>query len=71
MFGPRGMPLELREKVAADIVDAGSTKQISDRLTDTAQLVALGGPHELAKSIARQTAGLDAAARTLGMKRKL
>ena len=70
VFGPRGMALDLRQRVAADIVAAGSTPLISERLTSTAQLVALAGPEALAASIAKQTASLDAAAHTLGMKRK-
>ena len=71
VFGPRGMALDLRQRVAADIVEAGSTPLIAERLSGTAQMVALGGPDALAQSIARQNASLDAAANALGMKRKL
>ena len=71
VFGPRTMSLELRQRAAADIIAAGSTPLIAERLTATAQLMALAGPAEFAASIAGQTASLDAAAKTLGLKRKL
>ena len=71
LFGPRGMALELRKKVAADIIGAGSTKEFADRLTGTAQLIALGGPDELTQSITKMRSILDNAAQTLGMKKKL
>ncbi len=70
VFGPRGMALDLRQRVAADIVEAGSTPGITAKLTATAQLPAFAGPDELEKSIAGMTATLDAAAGALDMKRK-
>jgi tripartite-type tricarboxylate transporter receptor subunit TctC len=71
VFGPRGMSLELRRKVGEDIVVAGKSQHITDRLIATAQLPALAGPDELTASVAKMNATLDAAAQALGMKRKL
>ena len=70
VFGPRGMPLDLRKQVAADIDAAGSTGEISARLNSTAQLPAYAGPEELEKSVAEMAAKLEGAARTLEMKKK-
>lgn len=70
VFGPKGMPLELRKRVGADIVAAGSTPEVTDRLNATGQLPAYAGPEELEKSIAQMNRTLDAAAQALGMKRK-
>ncbi len=70
VFGPRGMALDLRQRVAADIVAAGSAPDITARLTATGQLSAFAGPEELETSITGMTATLDAAAAALDMKRK-
>ncbi len=70
VFGPRGMALDLRKRVGADIVEAGRTPEISDRLNATAQLPAFAGPDDLEASIARMNATLAKAAAALDMKRK-
>lgn len=70
VFGPRGMPLDLRRRVAADIIEAGKQSDIVDRLNKTAQLPAFAGPEDLEKSIAEMAAKLDSAAKTLGIGRK-
>jgi tripartite-type tricarboxylate transporter receptor subunit TctC len=70
VFGPKGMPLELRKRIGTDIVAAGSTPEIADRLNATGQLPAYAGPDELEQSIAEMNKTLDAAAQALGMKRK-
>jgi tripartite-type tricarboxylate transporter receptor subunit TctC len=70
MFGQRGMPADLRKRIAADIVEAGNTAEITERLTKTAQLAAFAGPEDLEKSVAEMAAKLESAAKTLDMKRK-
>jgi len=70
MFGQRGMALELRSRIAADVVEAGNTAEITERLTKTAQLAAFAGPDELEKSVAEMAAKLESAAKALDMKRK-
>ena len=68
-FGPRGMPLDLRERIAADFravvaADAG----IAERIAATGQVVKVSGPAELAAGIAEQRAKLAAIAKTLDIK---
>jgi tripartite-type tricarboxylate transporter receptor subunit TctC len=66
-FGPPGMPLDLRERIAAD-VRAVTDASIEQRLIATGQIVNLGGPAEFAASIADQRARLAAIAKELGIK---
>jgi tripartite-type tricarboxylate transporter receptor subunit TctC len=67
LFGPSGMPLALRERIAADVravVDA----TIVDRLTITGQLTNIGGPDEFAQSVDEQRAKVARFAAALGIK---
>jgi tripartite-type tricarboxylate transporter receptor subunit TctC len=69
MYGPRGMPMALREGIAADvrsIVEADPT--IATRLGVSGQVVDLRGPHEFAAGIKEIRDQLAAIAQTLGMK---
>ena len=54
LFGPRGMPLPLRERIAADVRDVLSDKTIAERLTAVGLVVSPGGPADLAAGIADQ-----------------
>jgi tripartite-type tricarboxylate transporter receptor subunit TctC len=66
LFGPTGMPLELRRHITADIravVDA----TIEDRLTTTGQLTNIGGPEEFGKSVDEQRAKVADFAKELGI----
>ncbi len=66
LFGPTGMPLELRERITADI-RAAADARVEDRLTKTGQLMNIGGPDEFAKSIDEQRATVAAVAKELGI----
>ena len=66
-FGPPGMPLDLRERIAAD-VRAVTDATVEQRLIATGQIVNLGGPAEFAGAIADQRARLAAIAKDLGIK---
>jgi len=69
LFGPPSMPMELRERLAADIkeiIDGDAV--VKDRLILTAQLPNPGGPADFSKSIADQRAILAKAAKDLGIK---
>ena len=66
-FGPPGMALELRERIAAD-VRAVTDSTVEARLISTGQIVNLGGPEEFAAAIAEQRARLAAIAKDLGIK---
>lgn len=69
IYGPRGMPLALREKIAADVravIDADPT--IATRLGATGQVVDIRGPAQFAAGIKEIRSQLAAIAQTLGMK---
>ena len=66
LFGPTGMPLALRQRIAAD-VRAVADKTIEDRLTTTGQLMNIGGPDEFGRSIEAQRATVAGYAKELGI----
>jgi tripartite-type tricarboxylate transporter receptor subunit TctC len=66
LFGPTGMPLDLRQRITADI-RAVVDPTIEDRLTITGQLTNIGGPEEFGKSIDEQRAKIAAFAKELGI----
>ncbi|HEY7245352.1 MAG TPA: tripartite tricarboxylate transporter substrate binding protein [Xanthobacteraceae bacterium] len=66
-FGPPGMPLALRERIASD-VRAVSDATIESRLLATGQLPNPGGPAEFAAAADQQRARLAEVARDLGIK---
>jgi tripartite-type tricarboxylate transporter receptor subunit TctC len=67
LFGPPGMPLELRERITADI-RAVADSTIAERLTITGQLMNIGGPGEFGRSIEEQRATVAVFAKDLGIK---
>ncbi len=70
LYGPKGMPLELRQRIARDVIEVVSDKTITDRLLATGQVVRAGGPEELAKTIKEQSDRTAEIARELGLKQK-
>jgi tripartite-type tricarboxylate transporter receptor subunit TctC len=69
VFGPRGMPLELRERIAADIrAVVASDPTIASRLQATGQVVDLRGPADFAAGIKELRDKLASIASALGMK---
>jgi tripartite-type tricarboxylate transporter receptor subunit TctC len=66
-FGPPGMPLELRERIAQD-VRAVTDASVESRLIATGQIVNIGGPSEFAAAIDQQRARLAEVAKDLGIK---
>jgi tripartite-type tricarboxylate transporter receptor subunit TctC len=68
-FGPSGMPLALRERIAADVAAvAAADPAIGARLTDTGQVLNVGGPAEFGAAIDEQRAKIAAIAKELGIK---
>jgi len=65
LFGPPGMPLELRRRITADI-RAVADDSIKDRLGATGQILNVGGPEEFAKSIDEQRDQVAEFAKKLG-----
>jgi tripartite-type tricarboxylate transporter receptor subunit TctC len=66
-FGPPGMAMELRERIAADVRSV-TDASIESRLITTGQILNLGGPAEFTQSIEQQRARLAAIAKELGIK---
>jgi tripartite-type tricarboxylate transporter receptor subunit TctC len=67
LFGPPGMPLPLRKRIASDFA-ASADDVIKNRLDITGQLMNIGGPEEFAASIDDQRAKLASFAKMLGIK---
>ena len=69
IFGPRGMPLAVREQIAADVRAAiSSDPTIAVKLAATGQVVDLRGPAEFAAGIKELREQLAGIAKVLGMK---
>ena len=66
-FGPPGMPLALRERIAGD-VKAVADPAIGARLADTGQVLNVGGPAEFGAATDEQRAQIAAIAKELGIK---
>ncbi len=70
LYGPKGMPLELRKRIGADVIAAAKDPAITAKISATGQDVRPGGPDELAATLKAQSANTAAVARILGMQRK-
>jgi tripartite-type tricarboxylate transporter receptor subunit TctC len=69
IFGPRGMPLALREQITADVRAAvASDPTIATKLESTGQIVDVRGPNEFAAGIKELNEQLAGIAKVLGMK---
>jgi tripartite-type tricarboxylate transporter receptor subunit TctC len=70
LFAPRGTPLDLRERIAADIA-AVLDPIIRERLEATGQIVRVSGPAPFAGEIEGQRAKIAAIAKVLGARRRM
>lgn len=68
LFGPRLMPVDLRNRIASDVAAVGADPAVIGRLTATAQVVNPGGPAEFAAAIDEQRAKMAQIAQRLGLK---
>jgi len=69
IFGPRGMPLAVREQIAADVRAAvSSDPSIATKLAATGQVVDVRGPADFATGIKELRDQLAGIAKVLGMK---
>lgn len=66
LFGPRGMPLALRQRITSDIRSVADST-VADRLTASGQIMNIGGPEEFAKSIDEQRAKVAEYAKAIGV----
>lgn len=67
-FGPKAMPLALREKIAADTREVALELDAGQRMAALGLVLNLGGPAEFAASIREQREQLAAVAKVLGLK---
>lgn len=70
LYGPAGMSLELRKRIAADVIEALNDPTVSKRLFNAGMAINPQGPEELAKVVARQKAATAQLADILGVKAK-
>jgi tripartite-type tricarboxylate transporter receptor subunit TctC len=70
LYGPKDMPLELRKRIAADVIAAANDPEVKAKISATGQDVRTGGPDELAETIRQQTANTANIAKILGMEKK-
>ena len=69
-WGPRGMPLELRQRIAADFVALLQDPAIAERMWGAAQVLDPGGPEEFARAIASVRNRVGEIAKLLGVSAK-
>jgi len=65
LFGPRGMPIELREQIADAVRQVGADPAVGARLAATGQVVDVRGPREFAAGVEDQRSRLAAIARLI------
>jgi tripartite-type tricarboxylate transporter receptor subunit TctC len=71
LFGPRGMPVDLRERIAADVRAVfNADPTIAARLATTGQVVNPGGPAEFATAVKEQRDKVAGVAQALGIRPK-
>jgi tripartite-type tricarboxylate transporter receptor subunit TctC len=71
LFGPKEMPKDVRDRIAADVIAAASDKDLSTKISATGQIVRPGGADEFAKEIELQSKVVSDAAAAAGFKRIL
>ena len=69
-YGPKGMPLELRQRIGAEVVEAASDPTIAQRISSSGQAMQPGGPEELARALKQQAEHAANIAKVLGMAAK-
>jgi tripartite-type tricarboxylate transporter receptor subunit TctC len=69
LFGPRGMSMAQRERIAADVREvAAADPLIATRLAATGQILKISGPAEFGDGVEELRAKLAAIAKAVGMK---
>ncbi len=69
-YGPRGMPLALRQQIGADVVAVVNDPGISQRIASSGQDVRTGGPAEMTQTLKQQAQRAAEIAKVLGMAAK-
>ena len=70
LYGPKGMPLALRERIAADVIAAANDPAAVEKIVASGQDMNTGGPVELTATLKQQGEALRRVAEILGMDRK-
>jgi tripartite-type tricarboxylate transporter receptor subunit TctC len=70
LYGPKGMPQGLRERLAVDVIAAANDPVAVQRIVASGQDMNTGGPAELAATLKQQANTVAAVAKVLGMERK-
>ena len=70
LYERAGMAVELRRRIAADLIAAAQDRTIAVRITATGQDMVPAGPEELAQTLTRQTAKAAEVAQIVGLQRK-
>lgn len=70
LYGPKDMPLALRQQISADLIAAVKDPEVAAKIATSGQDVRPGGPEELAATLKQQVATTAAAAKILGMEVK-
>jgi tripartite-type tricarboxylate transporter receptor subunit TctC len=71
LFGPKEMPKDVRDRVAADVIAAASDQELSTKIGATGQIVRPGGADEFAREIDLQSKVVSDSATAAGVKRML
>jgi tripartite-type tricarboxylate transporter receptor subunit TctC len=66
-FGPKGMSLQLRERIAGDVRDAAADPAFERTLTTFGTLKMIGGAADFTKSIDEQRAVVATAAKSINV----
>lgn len=69
-YGPKDMPLALRKRIAADVLETLKDDGVSSKIASSGQDVRPGGPEELMATLKQQSERTAAVAKILGMEAK-
>ena len=69
-YGSSGMPLALRQRIAADVIEVLKDPVVVKRLQETGQAVVAEGPNELLAIVKRQQVAMSRLATILDMPKK-
>jgi len=70
LYGPKGMPLALRERIGADVIGVAADPAVASRIVASGQDMNTGGPAALTATLKQQAAAAAAVAKILGMEAK-
>jgi tripartite-type tricarboxylate transporter receptor subunit TctC len=70
LYGPKEMPLDLRKRISADVIEVLKDPDLKAKIERSGQDVRPAGPEELAATLKQQVATTAAAAKILGMQVK-